>query len=166
MLLGLADHDRPGGRVDVLDRVPDRAEAAGEDRPGERLGVRGEVAQAGEAAEGLAQQRPLRHAQGLPDRLAVVDDLVRTQVREVLRLVVGAQAGERRGHGGLGVPPRGGCARGGRDRGGGDRGGGDRGGGDRGGASGAALVQQHHPVVLQGPWEPARCRRRHQRRAR
>ncbi len=121
----LALDARVGGAVDVVGGGGQRREAAGDQGGGEALGCAGEVPDRAEAAEALAQYGPGRAArESGSDRLGVAHDGVGAEVREVFGLLGGGAAQGQR------LPVQ------------------------RGGQAGAALVQQQHPVVLEGALQP------------
>ena len=74
------------GGVDLVSRTSDRRQTTRKVTRRQRLRVGGQVPQQGESAEGLAQHRPSLNTEVTTDVLAVLDDLVGTQVSEVLRL--------------------------------------------------------------------------------
>jgi hypothetical protein len=115
-----------GEPVDILGAGAEAGQPAGDQRVADAVRRERQVGDGAEAAERLPEHRPLllRPAQLAPDQLAVEDDGVRAEVREVLRLR------PRRPEPGEGP------------------------GGGRRRAAGAALVEQEHPVVVQGPVEP------------
>ncbi len=113
------------GAVDLVGVDGEGRQPAGEERGAQPLGRGGQVPHGAEAAEALAEDGPGGAAgEPRPDGLAVADDDVGAEVREVVGLGAGAATqGERLAVGG------------------------------RGGA-GAALVEQEDPVLLQRPAEP------------
>jgi hypothetical protein len=121
----LALDARVGGAVDVVGVGVEGREATGDHRGAEAFGGGGEVVHRAEAAEALAEDGP-GGAAGEPgaDRLAVADDRVGAEVREVAGLL-GRAAAQREG---LAV---GGC-----------------------GVAGAALVQEQDTELLEGTAQP------------
>ncbi len=116
---------RVRGPVDVVRVRVEGWQPAGDQDLLEPFRGGGEVADGAEAAEGLAEDGPGRSAgEPRPDQLAVADDGVRTEVGEVGGLFARAAAQ------GQGLPV------------------------GRGGEAGAALVEQEHAEVAQGPAEP------------
>lgn len=123
----LAFDARVGGPVDVVCVGVEGGQAAGDHGGAEALRSDGEVADGAEAAEALAEDGPGGAAgERGADGLAVPDDRVGAEVREVVGLFRGAAAQWK------------GLAVGGR------------------GAAGAALVEQEDSVLLESAAEPGR----------
>ncbi len=118
-------HDRIGDPVHVVGGGIEAGQAAGEERLPDPLRGERQVGGRAEAAEALAQHAPrLVAGQPPPDQLRIPDDRVGPEVAQVVRLGPGAAQPAQR------VPGR------------------------RGGPAGAALVEEQHPVVVQGPVQP------------
>jgi hypothetical protein len=101
----LALDARVGGPVDVVGVRVEGGQPAGDDGGGQPLGGGGQIVDRAEAAEALAEDGPGGAAGDLPaDQLAVADDRVGAEVREVVGLFGGAAAQrERLPVGGRGV---------------------------------------------------------------
>lgn len=121
----LALDARVGGAVDVVGVPVEGGQPAGDEGGAQPLGGAGQVVHRAEAAEALAEDRPGRAAgEQAADGLAVADDGVGAEEREVFGLLAGTAA------------QREGLPVGGR------------------GVTGAALVEQQDAELFQGPAEP------------
>ena len=104
-LLAARPHGLERQGVDLVDRVADGGQAAGEQDALQALGVRRQVAGGAEAAEGLPQQAPALDPQPPAQVLAVLDDLVGPHVAEQPGRAGGVSPGVRPvdGRGGAGA---------------------------------------------------------------
>ena len=104
-LLAARPHGLEGQGVDLVDRVADGGQAAGEQDSLQALGVRRQVAGGAEAAEGLPQHAPALDPQPPAQVLAVLDDLVGPHVAEQPGRAGGVSPGVRPvdGRGGAGA---------------------------------------------------------------
>src|SRR5215212_6509728 len=92
---GAVEDARVGGAVDVVDRAPDRRQPARHERFPQPLGREREVGRDAEAAVALAEHAPALDAELAAYPLGVADDRFRAEVREVIRLLLGAQPRQR-----------------------------------------------------------------------
>ena len=84
-----------GPRVDLVNRVAQRRQAAGEERLVQSLGCQRQVGQHAEAAEALAEHAPAVDLQRPADALGVAHDRVGTKMGQILGLLGRGHARER-----------------------------------------------------------------------
>ena len=123
--LDLARDARIRGAVDLVRRGVQGGQTAGDQNGRQPFGRGGEIAGGAESAEALAEHGPGGAAgQSLPDVLAVADDRIGAEVRQIVGLLA-RSAAQRQG-----LPV------------------------GRGGEAGAALVEEEHPEFLERPAQP------------
>src|SRR4051794_3684260 len=90
------EHARPRDAIDVVHGPAERGDAAGDERLAQAFGRDREVRRHAQAAEALAEDAPPLDTERAAQQLGVADDGVGAEVREVLGLLGGRAARERR----------------------------------------------------------------------